>query len=563
MEALWGQSPPPTAQRMLHNQVFALRKVLGRDGRLETHGSAYRLNVGRGERDVDRFEELVAAGRASMETDPERAAETLRQALGLWRGDALSDLAFESFAQTEIARLEERRWATFEAWSEAELALGRHADLVAELEAAVAAQPLRERLHGQLMLALYRSGRQAEALEAYRAARATLVEEIGVEPSVELRALQAAILAQDAALDPPPGPMDLPAGLAGGSPTLAGRTRELAELVALLAEACDGRGGLVFVSGPRGIGKTRLAQELARDALRRRMVVLYTAGGDPPTRRTGGGRRTSDSAHRGRRRRRGRRSARSRRRAHRLQRSPAAAGPRAAPAARATGDLRRAAGAPARPRSPRERRGGRDRPSLHARRAACERRPGGGERRRPAGRASPGSGMGAGAGVGGDRRDRGARHERARRPAVDRGGALRRSAPPPGAGRPHAALPGRRRTAGDGVSLPGARHVRRGPRRVLLRSRAPGGRAGRPARGLAAGGRDRTLREREVLGGARRAAAGARRWRAARIRALAPGADAPGAAPHGPARARAPGARRACGARGRPVRGGVHGLPRR
>ena len=200
MEALWGQSPPPTAQRMLHNQVFALRQVLGRNGRLETHGSAYRLNVGPGERDVDRFEELVAAGRASMETDPERAAETLRQALDLWRGDALSDLAYESFAQTEIARLEERRWAAFEAWGEAELALGRHADLVAELEAAVAAQPLRERLHGQLMLALYRCGRQAEALEAYRAAQPPGRGDRR-RAGRRLRALQAAILAQDAALE--------------------------------------------------------------------------------------------------------------------------------------------------------------------------------------------------------------------------------------------------------------------------------------------------------------------------------------------------------------------------
>jgi WD40 repeat protein/DNA-binding SARP family transcriptional activator len=283
VEELWGQSPPPTAQRMLHNQVFTLRQVLGRNGRLETHGSAYRLTVARGERDVDRFEELLAAGRAAMESDSERAAETLRQALGLWRGGALSDLAFESFAQTEIARLEERRWAAFEAWGEAELALGRHADLVSELEAAVAAEPLRERLHGQLMLALYRCGRQAEALEAYRRARATLVEEIGVEPSVELRALQAAILAQDPALAAPPAPAHLPAALAGGSPTLAGRTRELAELVSLLADACDGRGGLVSVSGPRGIGKTRLAQELARDALRRRMVVLYAGAADPLT----------------------------------------------------------------------------------------------------------------------------------------------------------------------------------------------------------------------------------------------------------------------------------------
>jgi WD40 repeat protein/DNA-binding SARP family transcriptional activator len=280
VEDLWGHSPPPTAQRMLHNQVFTLRRALGRNGRLETHGSAYRLNVRPGERDIDRFEELLASGRAWMESDPERAAETLRQALGLWRGAALSDLAFESFAQPEIARLEERRWAAFEAWCEAELALGRHADLVAELEAAVADQPLRERLHGQLMLALYRCGRQAEALDAYRRARTTLVEEIGVEPTAELRELQAAILAQDPALAAPAAP-NLPAGLAGGSPTLAGRTRELAELVSLLADACDGRGGLAFVAGPRGIGKTRLAQELARDALRRRMDVLYTGAGDP------------------------------------------------------------------------------------------------------------------------------------------------------------------------------------------------------------------------------------------------------------------------------------------
>jgi WD40 repeat protein/DNA-binding SARP family transcriptional activator len=282
VEELWGQSPPPTAHRMLHNQVFTLREALGRNGRLETHGSAYRLKVGPGERDVDRFEELIASGRSWMENDPERAAATLRQALGLWRGAALSDLAFESFAQAEIARLEERRWAAFEAWGEAELTLGRHVDLVAELEAAVADQPLRERLHGQLMLALYRSGRQAEALEAYRRARATLVEEIGVEPNVELRELHAAILAQDPALAAPPAP-SLPAALAGGSPTLAGRTRELTELESLLADACDGRGAVVFVSGPRGIGKTRLAQELARDALRRRMAVLYASASDPLT----------------------------------------------------------------------------------------------------------------------------------------------------------------------------------------------------------------------------------------------------------------------------------------
>ncbi|MGH2825084.1 MAG: AfsR/SARP family transcriptional regulator, partial [Thermoleophilaceae bacterium] len=153
VEELWGESPPPTAHKMLHNQVSALRQALGRNGRLETQGSAYRLNVAPGERDVDRFEELVARARGQMEADPEGAAETLRRALRLWRGPPLSDLAYERFAQAEILRLEERRWAAFEARVEAELALGRHADLVSELEAAVAEQPLREHLQGQLMLA--------------------------------------------------------------------------------------------------------------------------------------------------------------------------------------------------------------------------------------------------------------------------------------------------------------------------------------------------------------------------------------------------------------------------
>ena len=282
VEELWGESPPPTAHKMLQNQVSALRRALGRNGRLETQGSAYRLNIHAGELDVDRFEELVGQGRAELEIDPDGASEKLRQALALWRGPALSDLAYETFAQTEIARLEERRWATFEARIDAELALGRHADLVSELEAAVAAQPLREHLHGQLMLALYRCGQQAKALEAYRAARHTLVEEIGVEPGAELRELHDAVLAQDPALDAPPGPEGLPAALDGGSPLLAGRDVELAELIALLAEACDGRRRVVLVSGPHGIGKTRLAAELAREGLRRRVSVLYTGAGIDP-----------------------------------------------------------------------------------------------------------------------------------------------------------------------------------------------------------------------------------------------------------------------------------------
>jgi DNA-binding SARP family transcriptional activator len=296
VEELWGESPPQTAQRMLHNQVSALRRALGHNGRLETHGSAYRLSVQPGERDVDRFEELMASGRANIETDPEAAAEKFREALALWRGPALSDLAYEQFAQAEIARLEERRWAAFEARVEADLALGRHVDVVAELEAVVAEQPLREHLHGQLMLALYRCGRQAEALEAYRRARRILVEEVGVEPGAALRDLQEAILAQDPALDAPPGPEDLPPALAGGSPILAGRDRELAELSALLAEACDGRGATVAVSGPRGSGRTRLAAELAREALRRRMSVVYAGAGDATADALAGIRRAEESA---------------------------------------------------------------------------------------------------------------------------------------------------------------------------------------------------------------------------------------------------------------------------
>ena len=267
---------------MLHNQVSALRQALGRNGRLETQGSAYRLNIGPGELDVDRFEHLVEEARDLTETDADAAAELLREALAMWRGPPLADLAYESFVQPEIARLEERRWAAFEARVDADLALGRHAEVVGDLEAAVAEEPLRERLRAQLMLALYRSGRQAEALDAYRAARRTLVDEVGVEPGAELRALQEAILAQDPALAVPPRPEELPAALDGGSPLLAGRDQELAELVALLGEACDGNGGVAFIAGPSGIGKTRLAAEVAREASSRGVAILYTGASTTP-----------------------------------------------------------------------------------------------------------------------------------------------------------------------------------------------------------------------------------------------------------------------------------------
>ena len=152
--------------------------------------------------DTVRFEQLLAEARDARAGDPPRAAARAADALALWRGPALADFAYEPFAQAEISRLEELRWSAVELRIDAELTLGR-GDLVAELEALVAAEPLRERLRAQLMLALYREGRQADALAAYRDARTTLVEELGIEPGPELRELEAAILRQDEALARP------------------------------------------------------------------------------------------------------------------------------------------------------------------------------------------------------------------------------------------------------------------------------------------------------------------------------------------------------------------------
>ncbi|MEP6909503.1 MAG: BTAD domain-containing putative transcriptional regulator [Actinomycetota bacterium] len=201
VEELWGERAPPTAPKVIQNHVSNLRRSLG-DGRLVTRGSGYALTVEKGELDVERFEDLLAEGREALHSgDPGRTADVLRDALKLWRGPALSDFAYESFAQSEIARLEDRRLVALEERIEADLALGRHSDLVAELETLVAEHPTRERLRGQLMLALYRSGRQAEALHAYQETRRTLVDELGIEPGQALQRLHTAILQQDGSLD--------------------------------------------------------------------------------------------------------------------------------------------------------------------------------------------------------------------------------------------------------------------------------------------------------------------------------------------------------------------------
>ena len=193
-EGLWGDTPPPSAAKMVQAYVSHLRRALdGNGAAIATRGGGYELRLDGGDVDALRFERLVAGGQP-------------REALALWRGDALADVADEPFAGPEIRRLEELRASAAEAAVEADLAAGRHADVIAELDALVAAHPLRERLHAQRMLALYRSGRQAEALAAYRVARATLVEQIGVEPGPELHRLHDAVLHHDPALDLPAPP---------------------------------------------------------------------------------------------------------------------------------------------------------------------------------------------------------------------------------------------------------------------------------------------------------------------------------------------------------------------
>ena len=207
IDDLWGGAPPPTAAKTVQVYVSQLRKSLRNgdpEGPLLTRGHGYVMKVAPGELDLDRFERALDDGRRALADDaPAEAAETLRIGLALWRGPPLADFAYEPFAQPEIARLDELRLSALEQRIEADLALGRHAEVVGELEVLVAAHPLREGLRGQLMLALYRCGRQAEALDVYRHGRRRLVEELGLEPSASLRELNDAILAQDPALGAP------------------------------------------------------------------------------------------------------------------------------------------------------------------------------------------------------------------------------------------------------------------------------------------------------------------------------------------------------------------------
>ena len=198
IDALWGEQPPRTAATSLQNFVSQLRKVLGADA-VETRAPGYRLRVEPDQLDLHRFERLLEDARA--EADAKTRAQKLRAALGLWRGAALAEFVFQAWAGSEAARLEELRLTALEERVEADLEAGRHADVVGEVESLVREHPVRERLRGQLMLALYRAGRQAEALEVYHSARQTLVEELGIEPGPTLQELYKSILRQEAALE--------------------------------------------------------------------------------------------------------------------------------------------------------------------------------------------------------------------------------------------------------------------------------------------------------------------------------------------------------------------------
>jgi DNA-binding SARP family transcriptional activator len=280
IDDVWGERPPLTAASTLASYVSRLRRVLGAEV-LVSASAGYELRVPPERIDVLRFRALAEDGRAHLARgEPHEAVAALGEALSLWRGEPFGDLAYAEWASREAGALRELRTGAIEDRLDAELALGRHAEAIGELELLVLRHPLRERLRGQLMLALYRSGRQAEALETYRQGRRALVDELGLNPGRALQELEQAILSQDSALDL------APAAATERASTLVGRDRELARLEEALDSALAGRGSLVVLTGDPGIGKTRLAEELASLARRSGALVVWgrcwEAGGAPP-----------------------------------------------------------------------------------------------------------------------------------------------------------------------------------------------------------------------------------------------------------------------------------------
>ncbi|GIH37731.1 SARP family transcriptional regulator [Microbispora corallina] len=253
IDGLYGDEPPTGGVNALQAQVSRLRRHLG--DLVVREPAGYRLAVEPDDVDASRFERLAAEGRRALAAgDQATAAALLRDALGLWRGPALADVTDAPFAAAQAARLEDLRLAAAEDLAEAGLALGRHADLLAELRERVAAHPLRERSRGQLMRALYAAGHQAEALAVFEDGRRMLADELGADPSPELAAVHLAVLRGDPALSPSPARVCLPAQLT----PLVGRDADLDRIASLLAGS-----RLVTLTGPGGTGKTRLAAEAA------------------------------------------------------------------------------------------------------------------------------------------------------------------------------------------------------------------------------------------------------------------------------------------------------------
>jgi DNA-binding SARP family transcriptional activator/basic membrane lipoprotein Med (substrate-binding protein (PBP1-ABC) superfamily) len=261
IDALWGDKPPARAVSSVHAYVSRLRKVLGRD-RIVRSDYGYRLVLERDELDLRRFEQLLAQGRELLEQrDSAQASETLRSALALWHGPPLADFMYEPFAADEIRRLEELRLAALEERLEADLALGDHAELVAELDALVRENPLRERLVGQLMVALYRAGRQADALDVYERTRRALGHELGLQPSHELQRLSAEIVRQEPSLDA------FAAAPAGPPRTRTAGRRQASLALLALAVAAAIAATVVFAGaggGPSATAAPRLALVLPR-----------------------------------------------------------------------------------------------------------------------------------------------------------------------------------------------------------------------------------------------------------------------------------------------------------
>lgn len=259
--AIWQDHAPESATNTLQGYVSQLRKALGADA-IETRSKGYRLTVQPGGIDLIRFERLLVDGRAALAAgDTNVALDMLGESLALWRGDPFAEFMYEPFFHASVVRLNELRLTATEARVEAELRLGRHADVVGRLRLLVAEHPLRERLWEQLITALYRCGRQGEALRAFTEVRERLVEELGSEPGASLKSLEEAVLFQSRKLDWQPAVVvapdvpNVPYNIPPARSTFVGREDELRELEKLVIG-----GGLITIVGPGGVGKSRFGR---------------------------------------------------------------------------------------------------------------------------------------------------------------------------------------------------------------------------------------------------------------------------------------------------------------